>query len=115
MSEKDRRQGIEFGEFNDSVSSLNYPINNGDLLSQHGDTELHLSTGTTTLWEVLGTLQDEDHTYRDEKELETMIVGIVGDGAIGRKNYSDRDPPNVGEERPDEGAPGQNVGDQKSL
>ncbi|WP_192928046.1 DUF5789 family protein [Halococcus salsus] len=115
MTEKDRRQGIEFGEFSDSMASLNYPVNHDDLLRQHGDAELHLPTGTTTLREVLGTLQDEDHTYRDEEELKTMIVNTVGDGAIGRKNYSDRDPPGLGEERPDEGAPGQSVDDQESI
>ncbi|HET7323343.1 MAG TPA: DUF5789 family protein [Halococcus sp.] len=104
-----RQQGIEFGEFGETMDSLEYPIDHADLIEQHGDAELELPNGTSTLAEVLEPLQDEDQTYQDRDELETMILNMVGDEAIGRKNYSDRDPPAIGEESQDEGAPGQTV------
>ena len=111
-----RQQGVEFGEFGDEMESLSYPIDNDELLAEHGDAELELQNDTTTLDAVLGPLRDDDQTYHDAEELETMIMNMVGDDAIGRKNYSDRDPSGIGEERPAEGAPGEDVdSDEQSL
>ena len=111
-----RHQGVEFGEFDETINSLDYPINHDELIDQHGNAKLELSDGTSTLTEVLEPLQDQEQTYRDAEELEMMILNMVGDEAIGRKNYSDRDPPAIGEERQDEGAPGQTVEeDEDSL
>lgn len=111
-----RQQGIEFGEFGETMDSLGYPIGHDELIDEHGNTELELSNGTSSLAEVLEPLQDQEQIYRDAEELETMILNMVGDEAIGRKNYSDRDPPSIGEERQEEGAPGQTVEeDENSL
>ena len=111
-----RQQGVEFGEFGKTMDSLDYPIDHDELIDQHGNAELELSNGTSSLAEVLEPLQDKEQIYRDAEELETMILNMVGDEAIGRKNYSDRDPPSIDEERPDEGAPGQTIEeDEDSL
>jgi hypothetical protein len=89
--ESDTRQhGVEFGEFGDRMDSLDYPIDHADLIEKHGDAELGLPDGTTSLEEVLEELQDEGQTYQDAEELETMILNMVGDEAVGREGYSDR-------------------------
>lgn len=111
-----RQQGVEFGEFGEKMDSLDYPIDNDELLAEYGDAELELPSGTETLDEILAPLQDDEQTYGDAADLETMILNMVGDDAIGRKNYSDRDPSGIGEERAAEGAPGEDVDtDDQSL
>ncbi len=85
-----RQQGIEFGEFGETMDTLDYPIDHADLIAEHGDTELEYSDGTTTLEGILEPLQDEDQTYEDREELETMIKNMVGSDAVGREGYSDR-------------------------
>lgn len=91
MSDDDtREQGVEFGEFEETMENLDYPIDNDELLDQHGDAELELPDGTATLSEVLDPLQDDEQTYESEEDLETMIMNMVGDDAVGREGYSDR-------------------------
>ncbi len=100
MSDDDtREQGVEFGEFEETMENLDYPIDNDELLDQHGDAELELPDGTATLSEVLDPLQDDEQTYESEEDLETMIMNMVGDDAVGREGYSDRgDEPQEGDD-----------------
>lgn len=110
MDEGESRElGVEFGEFEDTIDEIDYPIDHDELIEQYGDAEFELSEETTTLEEILAPLQDNEQTYQDAGSLETMIMNFVGDEAIGRKNYSDRTPPAAGEDRQEEGAPGQDV------
>jgi hypothetical protein len=107
--DESREQGVEFGGFEETMEEIDYPIDNDELIEQHGDAEFEVSEETTTLEEILSPLQDNDQTYEDAGDLETMIMNMVGDEAIGRKNYSDRTPPAAGEDQQEEGAPGQDV------
>lgn len=91
MSDDDsREQGVEFGEFEETMETLDYPIDHDELLDEHGDAELELSGEPTTLAEVLDPVQDDAQTYENEEDLETMIMNMVGDDAVGREGYSDR-------------------------
>lgn len=91
MSDDDsREQGVEFGEFEQTMEEIDYPIDNEELLEQYGDAELELSGEPTTLSEVLEPVQDDEQTYENEEDLETMIMNMVGDDAVGREGYSDR-------------------------
>ncbi|WP_122087985.1 DUF5789 family protein [Halalkalicoccus subterraneus] len=91
MSDDDsREQGVEFGEFEETMEEIDYPIDNDELLEQHGDDELELSGEPTTLSEVLDPIQDDEQTYETEEDLETMVMNMVGDDAVGREGYSDR-------------------------
>ena len=57
MSDTDetRQQGVEFGEFEETMESLDYPIDNSDVVSEHGDAEIELPNGTTTVGDVSAT------------------------------------------------------------
>lgn len=88
--DESREQGVEFGEFEETMEEIDYPIDNDELIEQHGDEELELSGESTTLEEVLAPLQDNDQTYEDAGDLETMVMNMVGDDAVGREGYSDR-------------------------
>lgn len=98
MSENDsREQGVEFGEFEGTMEEIDYPVDNDELLDQYGDEQLELPDGTATLSEVLEGAGEQ--TYEDEGELETMIMNMVGDEAVGRQQYSDRgDEPQEGDD-----------------
>lgn len=114
--DESREQGVEFGGFEETMKEeIDYPIDNDELIEQYGDAEFELSEETVTLEEILAPLQDDDQTYHDAGELETMIMNFVGDDAIGRKNYSDRTPTALGEDRDEEGAPGQDVDQEDSF
>jgi len=67
-----------------------YPTTTADLLAAHGDLEVEYSNGSETLTEIFGRLDVE--TYTTHEEATTALYSAVGDEAIGRKFYSDRDP-----------------------
>jgi len=105
MPDENREAGVELGDVQESLTNVEYPIGHDELLEAHGDEEIEMSGNTTTLEEVIGPLNEDE--YRDYGEVEGAIMNMVGDEAIGRKNYSDRTPPAAGEDRQDEGAPDQ--------
>lgn len=77
-----------------SFRELTYPIRTDELVELIGDTELELPAGTETIGEVFDRLSSE--TYADPREAYTMFLSGLSAKAIGRKSYSDRDPPVLG-------------------
>jgi len=114
MSDENRERGVDLGDVQETLTNVTYPIGHDELLDAHGDEEIEMSGNTTTLEELIGPLNEDE--YRDYDEVEGAIMNMVGDEAIGRKNYSDRTPPAAGEDRQDEGAPDQDdQGGQESF
>lgn len=114
MSDESRELGVELGDLRDKLQDVEYPIGRDELLEDYGDEEIETNETTTTLEEVIGPLGEDE--FRDYGEVEGAIMNMVGDEAIGRKNYSDRTPPAAGEDRQDEGAPDQDgQGGQESF
>ncbi|MEY7850200.1 hypothetical protein AB7C87_13485 [Natrarchaeobius sp. A-rgal3] len=105
MTDDDRELGVELGEIRDSLESQEYPVSQDELFEEHGGEEIDMGEETATLEELLEPLNEDE--YRSYDEVEQAIMNMVGDDAIGRKNYSDRTPPAAGEQRQDEGAPDQ--------
>ncbi|RQG93135.1 hypothetical protein EA462_02720 [Natrarchaeobius halalkaliphilus] len=105
MSDDDRERGVGLGDVRDALERREYPVSQAELLEDHGDEVIETGEKTTTLAELLEPLNEDE--YESFEAVETAIMNMVGDEAIGRKNYSDRTPPASGEERQDEGAPGQ--------
>ena len=83
-----REQGVEFGSLADELESEEYPIDKSELLETYGDRELELQNGGQTLHEVLDPLSEP--TFESAEDVIQSVIGMVGDEAIGRKNYSDR-------------------------
>ncbi|WP_255193064.1 DUF5789 family protein [Natronobeatus ordinarius] len=114
MSDDSRQQGVELGDLGEQLRSHEYPASQDELLEDYGDEELELAEETATLEELISPLNEDE--YESYDELEGAIMNMVGDEAIGRKNYSDRTPYAPGEDRQEEGAPGQDVdGGQESF
>lgn len=105
MTDDNRELGVELGELGDELESAAYPLTEDELFERYGDETIEVGGDEATLEDLIGPLNEEE--YRDYGEVETAIMNMVGDEAIGRKNYSDRTPPAAGEQRQDEGAPDQ--------
>lgn len=78
--------------------SHEYPISRSTVLAQHGDATVELPGTTETLTTVLERTDEEEYdTY--EALREAFFCGLPAE-AVGRRYYSDRDAPAIGEEGP---------------
>ncbi|WP_435196217.1 DUF5789 family protein [Natronomonas sp. EA1] len=77
----------------------NYPATTSELIEAYGETKLDMQNGTETLGDALGRLAEE--THEDSESAKLAARSAVSEKAIGRKGYSDRDAPTVGEARDD--------------
>lgn len=82
-----RDRGIEFGDLADDLEAASYPLTEAELLERFGDRELEHAKGTVALREVL---TGDDETYQDAEQVQTRILNMVGEAAVGREGYSDR-------------------------
>lgn len=92
----DRDMGVGFGDLSEDLADEDYPISHDELLERYGDRELDLAQGSTTLREVVG--PEGNDSYEDADEVHQTVLNMVGDEAIGRKDYTDRSPDARGEE-----------------
>ncbi len=101
-NERARELGIEFGSLAEQLDEYEYPVPCNELLEAHGEAILEFQNGEQTLKEVLDPIPDE--RFNSALEVRTAIFSNVAEGAIGRKGYSDRTPPALGEqsEEPEE-------------
>lgn len=76
------------------LEDLSYPITTEELVERVGDRRVELENGNETLSEVFGRVESE--TYNTPAEAHFMLLSALSTKAIGRKAYSDRDPPVLG-------------------
>lgn len=79
----------------ETFASTSFPTTTQHLIDEHGDVRMKLPNGAVTLGEVLGTLPNERLETAEDARLTTLSA--LGEDAIGRKGYSDRDPTSMGE------------------
>lgn len=88
QSDDSREQGVEFGSLAEDLEEADFPMGKDELLETYGDEEIVLEDDTQTLREILEPLgQDE---FESTDEIRQSVLNMVGDEAVGRKNYSDR-------------------------
>lgn len=92
-----RELGIDFGPLAHQLEHHQYPTTSDELVETYGDAVLDLPNGEQTLREVFDLLPDEH--LESATDARASIFNLVGDRAIGRKGYSDRTPPAIGERR----------------
>lgn len=73
-----------------------FPATVTELVAAYGELELELPNGAVTLGEVLEELPNEE--FETEEEACLTTYSALGEDAIGRKGYSDRDPTAPGED-----------------
>ena len=76
------------------LDAHSFPATTEELIEDHGD--LELPDGTETFGDALARLDSE--TYETVEGARLAAYSAVGEAAIGRKGYSDRDPTNLGED-----------------
>ncbi|MFQ3295065.1 MAG: hypothetical protein ACI8VE_002147 [Natrialbaceae archaeon] len=76
------------------LEDLTYPITTDELLDKVGDSRVELENGSENLSEVFGRVENE--TYSTPTEANLTFLSALSTKAIGRKAYSDRDPPVLG-------------------
>lgn len=78
-----------------SVTMHTFPCLLSEFVAEHGDVELELPNGAARLDDVLEAIPEE--TLETEEDAWLTIYGALGEDAIGRKGYSDRDAVSPGE------------------
>ena len=73
------------------LEGLEYPVTTAELVEEVGDTEIDLPLGTETIADVFDRLGSE--TYAEPSDAYAMFLSGLSAKAIGRKGYTDRDPP----------------------
>lgn len=75
-----------------------YPITADEFIDRFGPSEVDLPAGAVTVGTVLGLCRPE--TYASPEEARLAFYGALPERAVGRKGYTDRDPPMPGEAEP---------------
>ncbi len=85
---KSRQQGVEFGSLADELEREGYPMSREELVETYGTREIGLPNGDEPLSDVLEPLGET--TFDSAEDVIQRVIGTVGEGAIGRKGYTDR-------------------------
>ena len=75
----------------DALAAHRFPTTTDQLVAEFGDLRFELPDGSVTLREVFSHLPNEELANREDALF--LLYGAFGEDAIGRKRYSDRDPP----------------------
>lgn len=95
-----RELGVEFGELAGQIEEQSYPITKEELVEDYGERIIEFPNGTESVRDILGSFANE--TYESPSEARQALFNMVDSRAIGRKYYSDRTPPALGEKREDQ-------------
>ena len=91
-----RDVGVTFGDLQDDLEAEEYPLSADELLDRYGDREVQHASGSVTLRELLDGNSEE--RYESADEVHQAVLNMVGEGAEGRKDYTDREPNARGED-----------------
>lgn len=83
----DREQGVDFGDLEDQLEAHDYPATTEEIVDEFGDEAVSYADGSETVASLLEPLSE---TYDSADEVRQSIFNMVGEGAIGRKGYTDR-------------------------
>lgn len=82
-------------EFDRTIDRLEYPTTTEIITNVYGNQELHFQDGSERLERVFQRFGPESFASPDEVRM--TLYGALPGEAIGRKGYTDRDPPGIGE------------------
>jgi hypothetical protein len=97
MKDPAERSCMRFmADVGEKLDAHSYPATTEELIEAYGDVEFDIDNGTETFGEAMNRLSED--TFVDSEDARTAAASVVGEDAVGRKGYSDRDPPTIGEE-----------------
>lgn len=77
-----------------------FPATTREIIEEYGDLELDVDGDSETVGDALSRLGEE--TFQRGEDVRFATLSAVSSDAIGRKHYSDRDAPALGESGPDQ-------------
>jgi hypothetical protein len=83
----------------ETFASHTFPTTTEELIAEYGEIDLELPNGEDNLGDVLARMPEAE--YESSEEAAQAAYGALGEEAIGRKGYSDRDPRCPGERNPE--------------
>lgn len=104
-----RTMGVEFGELHNELATHEYPVDRETLLAEYGEYEIETESGSQSLQSILGgqEMETDDHEYESADAVQQAVLNMMGSGAVGREEYSDR-----GGSVPEEGEEGEKHEDE---
>lgn len=87
----DRVAGVDFGELEAALSEHDFPCTGRELIDGCGDLHVSHQRGTERFGDLFEPLASQ--TYESPGAVHQAVLSVVGEEAVGRQNYSDRDPP----------------------
>ena len=91
-----REQGVELGELATRITDHSYPATSTEFTNEYGQYEIEFPAGSQTLQDLFEPLQGEQ--FESPADVRQAILTMADERAIGRKGYSDRTPPALGED-----------------
>lgn len=91
MIDREKYSGMRPNKAKNTFENLEYPITTDELVAEVGDVGVTLQIGTETISDVFERVGAE--TYSEPEEAYLTFLSALSTKAIGRKGYSDRDPP----------------------
>lgn len=82
-------------ETNDLFDDMDFPTTSEEIIATHGKRNLSLANGNETVERVFARCGPE--TFDTPEDALLTLYSSVSDDAIGRKGYTDRDPPQLKE------------------
>ena len=79
----------------ESFETHTFPTTTAEFVEEHGELKLELPNGASTLEDVFDCLPNEE--LETEEDARLAVYSALGEEAIGRKGYSDRDATAPGE------------------
>ena len=82
-------------DFERAIDGLTYPTTTETITSEYGARELQFQDGTERVDRVLDRFGSQ--TFASADEVRLTLYGALPQEAVGRKGYTDRDPPGLDE------------------
>lgn len=87
--EHDREQGVDFGDINQTLEDISYPITVDELVDQYGDRSVERTNAEPiTIRELFGSMGDD--TFESAEEVRQSMLNLMPADSVGREEYSDR-------------------------
>lgn len=88
---------MRHNEIHELFEELSFPLTTEALVSAAGDEELEYPEGTETVEDICERVTLEE--FESSEDATLVFRSALSEEAIGRKGYSDRDPPTIGESK----------------
>lgn len=83
-------------EVTERIDAHSFPATTQELIDAYGTIEIDLPNGSETFGDTMGPF--ESQTFETAEDARLTAYSALGEAAIGRKGYSDRDPTALGED-----------------